>query len=235
MFWIAVGFALLQSLKTSFTKKMRKEKNMNQVERRKKQMAYIADQECVEEMNACKRILHELNTVDRTDGDAICEIVKRLFGKSEGAFVNPPFYCDYGKNIEVGKNFFANYNCMIIDVAKVTIGENCMMAPNVAIYTAGHPVHPAARNTAYEYGIEVTIGDNVWIGGNTVVVPGVHIGSNVVIGAGSVVTKDIPDWCVAAGNPCRVIRKITEEDKQYYFRDRKFDDEAWEVVKNKEL
>ena len=83
---------------------------MNQVERRKKQMAYIADQECGEEMNACKRILHELNTVDRTDGDAICEIVKRLFGKSDGAFVNPPFYCDYGKNIEVGKNFFANYN-----------------------------------------------------------------------------------------------------------------------------
>ena len=190
---------------------------MNQVERRKKQMAYIADQECGEEMNAYKRILHELNTVDRTDGDAICEIVKRLFGKSDGAFVNPPFYCDYGKNIEVGKNFFANYNCMIIDVAKVTIGENCMMAPNVAIYTAGHPIHPAARNSAYEYGIEVTIGDNVWLGGNTVVVPGVHIGSNVVIGAGSVVTKDIPDWSVAVGNPCRVVKKITEEDKQYYF------------------
>lgn len=195
-------------------------------------MAYIADQECGEEMNAYKRILHELNTVDRTDGDAICEIVKRLFGKSDGAFVNPPFYCDYGKNIEVGKNFFANYNCMIIDVAKVTIGENCMMAPNVAIYTAGHPIHPAARNSAYEYGIEVTIGDNVWLGGNTVVVPGVHIGSNVVIGAGSVVTKDIPDWSVAVGNPCRVVKKITEEDKQYYFKDRKFDDEAWEVIKD---
>ena len=195
-------------------------------------MAYIADQECGEEMNAYKRILHELNTVDRTDGDAICEIVKRLFGKSDGAFVNPPFYCDYGKNIEVGKNFFANYNCMIIDVAKVTIGENCMMAPNVAIYTAGHPIHPAARNSAYEYGIEVPIGDNVWLGGNTVVVPGVHIGSNVVIGAGSVVTKDIPDWSVAVGNPCRVVKKITEEDKQYYFKDRKFDDEAWEVIKD---
>ena len=95
------------------------------------------------------------------------------------------------------------------------------MAPNVAIYTAGHPVHPAARNSAYEYGIEVTIGDNVWIGGNT-----------VILGGGSVVTKDIPDWSIAAGNPCKVIRKITEEDKQYYFRDRKFDDEAWEVIKN---
>ena len=121
---------------------------------------------------------------------------------------------------------------MIIDVAKVTIGENCMMAPNVAIYTAGHPIHPAARNYAYEYGIEVTIGDNVWLGGNTVVVPGVHIGSNVVIGAGSVVTKDIPDWSVAVGNPCRVVKKITEEDKQYYFKDRKFDDEAWKVIKD---
>ena len=152
--------------------------------------------------------------------------------KTDGAFVNPPFYCDYGKNIEVGKNFFANYNCMIIDVAKVTIGENCMMAPNVAIYTAGHPIHPAARNYAYEYGIEVTIGDNVWLGGNAVVVPGVHIGSNVVIGAGSVVTKDIPDWSVAVGNPCRVVKKITEEDKQYYFKDRKFDDEAWKVIKD---
>ena len=93
-------------------------------------------------------------------------------------------------------------------------------------------MHPAARNSAYEYGIEVTIGDNVWIGGNTVILPGVHIGDNVVIGGGSVVTKDITDWSIAAGNPCKVIRKITEEDKQYYFRDRKFDDEAWEVIKD---
>ena len=174
----------------------------------------------------------KLNTIDRSDFDGIAAIVKELFGKSEGAFVNPPFYCDYGFHIEVGKNFFANYNCTILDVAKVKIGDNCQMAPNVAIYTAGHPVHPAARNSAYEYGIEVTIGDNVWIGGNTVILPGVHIGDNVVIGGGSVVTKDIPDWSIAAGNPCKVIRKITEEDKQYYFRDRKFDDEAWEVIKN---
>ena len=133
--------------------------------------------------------------------------------------------------LRLEKSFFANYNCTILDVAKVKIGDNCQMAPNVAIYTAGHPVHPAARNSAYEYGIEVTIGDNVWIGGNTVILPGVHIGDNVVIGGGSVVTRDIPDWSIAAGNPCKVIRKITEEDKQYYFRDRKFDDEAWEVIK----
>ena len=203
---------------------------MNNLERRDAQMAYISDESVMEEQKVCRRILQELNTVDRSDFDRIGQLVKRLFGKSEGAFLNPPFYCDYGSHIEVGKNFFANYNCTIIDVAKVKIGDNCQMAPNVAIYTAGHPVHPVSRNFAYEYGIEVTIGDNVWIGGNTVILPGVHIGSNTVIGAGSVVTKDIPDWVVAAGNPCKVIRQITEEDKRYYYKDRAFDPEAWEII-----
>lgn len=207
---------------------------MNNIERRDAQMAYISDEAIMEEQKVCRKILQELNTADRSDFEKIGEIVKKLFGKSEGAFLNPPFYCDYGMHIEVGKNFFANYNCTIIDVAKVTIGDNCQMAPNVAIYTAGHPVHPAARNTAYEYGIEVTIGDNVWIGGNTVILPGVHIGNNAVIGAGSVVTKDIPDNVIAAGNPCRVIRGITEEDRKYYYKDREFDPEAWEVVSRAE-
>ena len=208
---------------------------MNNLERRDAQMAYISDESVMEEQKVCRRILQELNTVDRSDFDRIGQLVKRLFGKSEGAFLNPPFYCDYGSHIEVGKNFFANYNCTIIDVAKVKIGDNCQMAPNVAIYTAGHPVHPVSRNSAYEYGIEVTIGDNVWIGGNTVILPGVHIGSNTVIGAGSVVTKDIPDWVVAAGNPCKVIRQITEEDKRYYYKDRAFDPEAWEIISKLQL
>ena len=193
-------------------------------------MAYISDDAVMEEQKVCRRILQRLNTVDRSDFDEIGKIVKELLGKSEDAFINPPFYCDYGSHIEVGKNFFANYNCTIIDVAKVKIGDNCQMAPNVAIYTAGHPLHPVARNSMYEYGISVTIGDNVWIGGNTVIMPGVHIGSNTVIGAGSVVTRDIPDWSVAVGNPCRVIKKITEEDKKYYYKDREFDSEAWEVI-----
>lgn len=201
--------------------------------RRDLEMAYISDETVMEEQKKCRRILQRLNTADRSDFEEISRIVKELFGKSEGAFLNPPFYCDYGSHIEVGKNFFANYNCTIIDVARVTIGDNCQMAPNVAIYTAGHPVHPESRNTMYEYGISVTIGDNVWIGGNTVILPGVHIGSNTVIGAGSVVTKDIPDWVIAAGNPCRVIRKITEEDRRFYYRDRPFDDEAWEKINGK--
>lgn len=203
---------------------------MNHIERRNAQLPYISDDSVMEEQKVCRRILQKLNFADRSDFDTLAEIVKELLGKSENAFINPPFYCDYGKNIEVGKNFFANYNCTIIDVAKVKIGDNCQFAPNVSIYTAGHPLHPVARNSLYEYGIEVTVGDNVWIGGNTVIMAGVHIGSNTVIGAGSVVTKDIPDWVVAAGNPCRVIREITEEDFEYYYKDRKFDEAAMEEI-----
>lgn len=208
----------------------RKDMPMTNKERRDKELPYISDEEIFEEQKKARRLTQAMNTADRSDFETIGKIVKELLGKSDGAFINPPFYCDYGSHIEVGKNFFANYNCMILDVAKVTIGDNCQMAPNVAIYTAGHPVHPDTRNTAYEYGIEVTIGDNVWIGGNTVICPGVHIGSNTVIGAGSVVTKDIPDWAIAAGNPCRVIRKITEADRKYYYKDREFDEEAWEHI-----
>ena len=169
---------------------------MDNIKRRDLEMPYISDASVMEEQKACRRILQELNFADRSDFEKVSRIVKELLGKSENAFINPPFYCDYGSHIEVGKNFFANYNCTIIDVAKVTIG------------------------------------DNVWIGGNTVILPGVHIGSNTVIGAGSVVTKDIPDWVVAAGNPCRVIKKITEDDKKYYYKDREFDDEAWNAIIN---
>lgn len=203
---------------------------MNNQERRDKGMVYISDESVFEEQKRARILTQRLNSVDRSDFEEIKRIVKELLGKSDGAFINPPFYCDYGTHIEVGKNFFANYNCTILDVARVKIGDNCQMAPNVAIYTAGHPVHPDTRNSAYEYGIEVTIGDNVWIGGNTVICPGIHIGNNVVIGAGSVVTKDIPDWTLAAGNPCRVIRRITEADRRYYYKKREIDEEAWAEI-----
>lgn len=200
---------------------------MKHIERREKGMAYISDEQIFEQQKPARILTQKLNTVDRSDFDAIKVIVKELLGKSENAFINPPFYCDYGFNIETGKNFFANYNCTILDVGKVIIGDYCQLAPNVAIYTAGHPLHPDSRNSGYEYGIDVTIGDNCWIGGNSVICPGVHIGDNVVIGAGSVVTRDIPDWSVAAGNPCKVIRKITDADRKFYYKDREFDEEAW--------
>ena len=200
---------------------------MNHIQRRDAELPYISDTAVMEEQRVCRRILQRLNTVDRSDFEQIAAIVKELFPGAQNAVVNPPFFCDYGTHISVGKNFFANYNCTIIDVARVTIGDNCQFAPNVSIYTAGHPIHPDIRNTLYEYGIHVTIGNNVWIGGNSVVLPGVNIGDNCVIGAGSVVTKDIPPWSLAAGNPCRVIRKITEADREFYCKDRRFDPEAW--------
>ena len=199
---------------------------MTNKERRDREILYITDDAIMEEQAVARRLCQKLNTMDRSDFEGLKKVVKELLGKSDNAWINPPFYCDYGKNIEVGKNLFINYNCTIIDVAKVTIGDNCQIAPGVSIYTAGHPVHPAVRNTLYEYGIAISIGNNVWIGGNCVICKGVHIGDNTVIGAGSVVNRDIPAWSVAAGNPCRVIRKITEKDRDTYFRGVPVDAEA---------
>ncbi len=150
-------------------------------------------------------------------------IIRSLFGKvGKKFFIEPPFRCDYGYNISIGENFYANYNCTLLDCARVEIGANVMFAPNVSIYTAGHPIHFEPRNKEIEYAFPVKIGDNVWIGGNVVINPGITIGHNSVIGSGSVVTKDIPDHVIAAGNPCKVIRSITEEDKRYYFKRKTF-------------
>lgn len=147
------------------------------------------------------------------------ELLKRLFGKTEKRFyIEPPFRCDYGYNIEIGDNFYANFNLVILDCAKVSIGNNVFIAPNVAIYTAGHPIHSHLRNQEYEWAQPITIGNNVWIGGNVVINAGITIGSNTVIGAGSIVTKNIPDNVLAVGNPCKVLREITDEDKDFYYK-----------------
>lgn len=177
-----------------------------------------------EERNYNKRRILRYIQLGPDQSEEQDELIRKIIGKhGESLFIETPFHCDYGYNIEVGNNFYSNYNLTILDSAKVKIGENVQIAPNVSIYTAGHPVHPDSRNSGYEYGIPVSIGDNVWIGGNSVINPGVTIGSNVVIGSGSVVTKDIPDDTIAAGNPCRVIRKITDEDRKFYFKNREFD------------
>ena len=136
------------------------------------------------------------------------ELLRGLLGKSDGdTFINPPFYCDYGSNIRVGRRFFANFNFTVLDEALVTIGDDCFIGPNVSIYTACHSTDPIERNSRRECAQPVTIGDNVWIGGSVTILPGVTIGSNVTIGAGSVVVKDSPDGCVAVGNPCRVVKR----------------------------
>ena len=198
---------------------------MNQRERMLSELPYKAWEDGLEEeRKESRKRVHRYNNLPPEAEKEKDALIREIFGKTgENIFVEAPFRCDYGTHIEAGNNFYANFNCVILDVAKVVIGENVMFAPNVAVYTAGHPVHPDSRNSGYEYGIGVTIGDNVWVGGNSVINPGVHIGNNVVIGSGSVVTKDIPDNAIAVGNPCRVIRHITEEDRKYYFKDREFD------------
>ena len=176
---------------------------------------YRFDDELHEVIFRTRKLTDEFNQTRYDDVDGRERIIRDLFG-SVGAkvCVEAPFRCDYGFNIHVGDNFYANYGCVVLDSAKVTIGDHVFLGPNVQIYTPCHPIYAPARNEGYEYAKEVTIGDDVWIGGNVTIVPGAHIGSNVVIGAGSVVTGDIPDGVVAAGNPCRIIRKITEQDKQ---------------------
>lgn len=198
---------------------------MNQKERMLAGLPYKAWLDGLEEERfVCKKKLFEFNQLLPKEKDMIPRMLKNILGKTgNNIWIEVPFHCDYGWNIEVGENFFANYNLTILDVGKVTIGNNVQIAPNVSIYTAGHPAHPDSRNTGYEYGIPITIGDNVWIGGNVVILPGVNIGNNVVIGAGSVVTKDIPDNMIAVGNPCKVVREITEEDRKFYYKDREFD------------
>lgn len=202
---------------------------MNQKERMLANLPYKAWLDGLsEERLENKKRIYRFNHMPPEEWDRQDELLKQILGRTgRFAHVEPPFHCDYGYNIEVGENFFANYNLTVLDVARVRIGANAQIAPNVSIYTAGHPIHPDSRNSGYEYGIDVTIGDNVWLGGNACVMPGVTIGNNVVIGAGSVVTKDIPDNVIAVGNPCRVVRKITEADRDYYFRDRKFDVEDY--------
>lgn len=198
---------------------------MNQKERMLANLPYKAWMDgLTEERIECKTKTFEYNNIPPAERELRKEKIRGIVGKIGEEFnIESPFQCDYGYNIEIGENFYSNHNLIILDVGKVRIGDNVQVAPNVSIYTAGHPVHPDTRNSGYEYGIDITIGDNVWIGGNTCILPGVTIGKNVVIGAGSVVTKDIPDDMIAVGNPCRVIRKITEEDRDYYFRDREFD------------
>ena len=164
-----------------------------------------------------KRLTRLLNQTTELENDRRQELAKELFGTTgEKIHVEPPFHCDFGYNIHVGDRFYCNYDCIFVDVGPITIGHHVMMGPRVSVYSANHPIDPIVRNYNHDMGIPVTIGSNVWIGGNTVICPGVTIGDNTVIGAGSVVTKDIPANVVAAGNPCRVIRPITEEDTGYW-------------------
>lgn len=168
------------------------------------------DEELYQARIECRKTLQQLNnSIPNTTEWR--KAVDTLIPDSEGAYLEPPFRCDYGSNIKVGKNFYANFNCVVLDVAEVHIGDNVLFAPNVQIYTAGHPLDVKSRvEDGVEFGTSIVIGDNVWLGGGVIVCPGVTIGENSVIGAGSVVTKNVPPNVVAAGNPCKVIREIQQ-------------------------
>ncbi|MBQ4518305.1 MAG: sugar O-acetyltransferase [Clostridia bacterium] len=206
---------------------------MTNKERRDKGLAYIAEPAIWQELADCRKKLKKASKINPWKYDKMEKAMKKVIPDSENLVIVFPFYCEYGTHIRLGKNFFANYNCTMIDVAQITIGENCMFGPNVSLYTAGHPIHPATRNSTYEYGKPITIGDNCWIGGSTTIVPGVTIGNNVVVGAGSIVTRDLPDNVVAVGNPCRILRQITEDDCRLLFKKEEIDAEAWAEIMKK--
>ncbi|WP_127545825.1 MULTISPECIES: sugar O-acetyltransferase [Paenibacillus] len=171
---------------------------------------YMAsDLQLSEDREYARKMTRMFNQTTETDGELRTKLLKELLGSTgEHLGMEPNIHVDYGYNIHVGNHFYTNFNCTILDVCEVRIGDHCLMGPDVHIYTATHPLHPHERNTGAEYGKPVTIGNNVWIGGRAVINPGVIIGDNVVIASGSVVTKDVPDNMIVGGNPARIIREI---------------------------
>lgn len=200
----------------------RKGKIMTEREKMLRGQLYNAnyDQELNEIRMRCKDLCYEFNHLKPSSVSEQERLVRRLLGKTGNRFcITAPFWCDYGCNIEIGENFYTNHNCVILDGAKVTFGSNVFIAPNCTFSTAGHPLDTQQRNQGLEYAYPITVGDNVWFGASVTVLPGVTIGSNTVIGAGSVVNRDIPSGVIALGTPCKVLREITEEDRKKYWRE----------------
>lgn len=175
------------------------------------------DRKIVEARTKCADLCYEFNMCKPSDIPKQEELIHQILGEIKGTFtVTAPFYCDYGSNISIGNNFYTNHNCVILDGAKVSFGDNVFIAPNCVFSTAGHAIDAVQRANGLEIALPITVGDNVWIGANVSVLPGVTIGNNSIIGAGSVVNKDIPDNVIAVGNPCRVMRKVTAANREKY-------------------
>ena len=190
------------------------------------------DEELVRLQTACLEKLYDYNATRPSQWEARERLLREMFAEiGEGCYIEPPLHANWGgRHVHFGKNVYANFNLTMVDDAPIYVGDSTMLAPNVIIATAGHPILPELREKVYQYNMAVHIGKNCWIGAGAVIMPGVSIGDNTVIGAGSVVTGDIPANVVAVGNPCRVLREIGDRDREFYFRDRRID---WnEVVKN---
>lgn len=185
-----------------------------------------ADGDIVEEQTACLDRLYDFNHTRPTEPDKRQALMKEMFAEiGEGCYIEPPFHANWGgKHVHFGKNVYANFGLTMVDDTHIYVGDYTLFAPNVVVATAGHPIDPELRARGLQYNAAVHIGKNCWIGAGALIMPGVTIGDNTVIGAGSVVTKDIPAGVVAVGNPCRVMREITERDREVYFQGRKVKD-----------
>lgn len=181
------------------------------------------DEEILKEQFVCLDRLYDFNMTRPTELDKRERLLKEMFAEiGDGCYIEPPLHANFGgHHVHFGKNIYANFNLTLVDDTHIYVGDYTMFGPNVTIATAGHPICPELREQGLQYNMPVHIGRNCWIGANAAIMPGITIGDNVVIGAGSVVTKDIPSGVVAVGNPCRVLREVGEHDREYYFKDRK--------------
>ncbi len=178
----------------------------------------------------CLDRLYDFNATRPSQLELRQQLLKKMFADiGEDCYIEPPFYANFGgKHVHFGKGIYANFHLTLVDDTHIYVGDHTMFGPNVTIATAGHPIEPSLRQKGYQYNAPVRIGKNCWIGAGAIVLPGVVIGDNVVVGAGSVVTKDLPSNVVAVGNPCRVLRPVSDHDRQYYFKNRKID---WDALK----
>ncbi len=183
------------------------------------------DEEIMKEQLKKLDMLYDFNHTRPAELDKREEMLKEMFAEiGEGCYIEPPFHANWGgANVHFGKNIYCNFGVTMVDDTHIYVGDYTMLGPNVVIATAGHPILPELREKAYQYNMTVRIGKNCWIGAGVLIVPGVTIGDNVVVGAGSVVTKDLPSNVVAVGNPCKVLREVNEKDREYYFKDKKID------------
>ncbi|PMN90230.1 sugar O-acetyltransferase [Enterovibrio norvegicus] len=195
---------------------------MNPTEKMRSQKVYFSnDETLIAEQIQCLETLYDFNHSRPSEVEKRQTLMKQIFASvGEGCYIEPPLRANWGRHTHLGKHVYANFNLTLVDDTDITIGDAVMIGPNVTIATAGHPIEPELRRRVGQFNIPVSIGNNVWIGANSVVLPGVTIGENTVIGAGSVVTKDIPANVVAVGSPCKVLRAIGEHDRTYYFQDR---------------
>lgn len=191
------------------------------------------DDDLAREQLETLELLYEYNLTRPTEQKKREELLSKMFAEiGENCYIEPPLHANWaGKNVHFGKNVYANFNLTLVDDTHIYVGDYTMFAPNVVVTTAGHPIDPELRERVYQFNLPVHIGRNVWIGAGAVILPGITIGDNSVIGAGSIVTKDIPANCVAYGNPCRVVREIGEHDREFYHKNRRISPEVWEEIK----